>query len=584
MSLRASRSRRTRAGALVLAASLLAVSCGGSKSNDPEAGPDSESAGLNAQAGESGLTDAGEPQRGGTLLYGVEAESTAGFCLAEAQLAISGMLAVRAFYDTLTVPNAEGGYVPYLAKSVEPNADSTEWTITLRDGIKFHDGTDLDATVVKNNLDAYRGKYAGRNSLLFSFILQDIADVTVADPLTVKVTTKRSWVSFPAFLFASSRLGIMAQAQLDAPGEACANKPIGTGPFKFVSWTKNQKLVGERNETYWQIAPDGKPYPYVDGIEFRPSPDSTVRSQSIESGVLNIIHTTDGEKISALFRELRDDGKANMLVSEDSAEVSFIQLNHTVPPFNDVRMRRALALASDRDDVNRRVNAGLPTVAEGPFGPGSIGFLEDTGFPQYDIEAAKALLAEYQAENPEAETGFTISSTTDPAVKRIAELIQQRASEVGIKIKIDVVEKAALIDRAISKNYQAMVFRNYPGGDPDINYVWWYGKGNPVNFGGWEDEELDKLLDAGRSETDPAKRTEIYQDVNRRMATEVHGMWAWFTPWAVVTAPEVHNILGPPLPGADPSQAGEATTDDPAQQPSTGLATGHSLLGLWIEQ
>ena len=95
---------------------------------------------------------------------------------------------------------------------------------------------------------------------------------------------------------------------------------------------------------------------------------------------------------------------------------------------------------------------------------------------------------------------------------------------------------------------------------------------------------LIELLDAGRSEPDPAKRKAIYQDVSRRMATQVHGMWAWFTPWAIVTAPNVHNIFGPPLPGPDASKPGEATTDDPTMQPSQGLATGHPLLGLWIEQ
>ena len=584
MSLRASRStRRLKAGALILATTMLAASCGGAKSDDPQAGSDSKSAGLNVEAGESGLADAGEPQRGGKLIYGVEAESTAGFCLAESQLAISGMLVVRAFFDTLTVPNAEGGYSPYLAKSVEPNADYTEWTITLREGIKFHDGSKLDATVVKNNLDAYRGKYTGRNSLLFSFVLNNIADVTVDGPLVVKVKAAKPWVSFPAFLYSSSRLGIMAQAQLDAPGDACA-KPIGTGPFKFVSWTKNQKLIGEANKDYWQIAPDGKPYPYVDGIEFRPAPDSIVRSQSLESGVFNIIHSTDGEMISGQYRELRDDGKVNMLVSEASAEVSFIQLNHSVAPFNDLRMRQALAYASDRPDVNRRVNAGLPTIADSPFAPDSMGYVENPGFPQYDVEKTRALLEEYKAENPGAETSFTITSTTDPAIKRIAELIQQRASEVGIDIKIDTVEQATLIERAIAGDYQAMVFRNYPGGDPDINYVWWYGSGNPVNFGKWDDPELNELLDAGRSEPDPAKRKAIYQDVSRRMATQVHGMWAWFTPWAIVTAPNVHNIFGPPLPGPDASKPGEATTDDPTMQPSQGLATGHPLLGLWIEQ
>ena len=80
-----------------------------------------------------------------------------GFCLPEAQLAISGEMVVRAIYDTLTIPNSEGEYVPYLAESVTPNDDFTEWTIKLRDGVKFHDGIDADAEVVKNNLDAYRG-------------------------------------------------------------------------------------------------------------------------------------------------------------------------------------------------------------------------------------------------------------------------------------------------------------------------------------------------------------------------------------------------------------------------------------------
>jgi peptide/nickel transport system substrate-binding protein len=572
----------------LLAAGLLAAGCGGTSSEEGNTGTTGggqtrEDLGLTVEAGESGLAEAGEPQRGGKLVYGLEAESTAGFCLSESQLAISGMVVVRAFYDTLTVPNAEGGFSPYLAKSVTPNEDHTEWTITLREGITFHDGTALDATVVKNNLDAYRGTYPGRPSLLFMFILQDIADTRVDDPLTVTVTTKRPWVSFPAFLFSSSRLGIMAQAQLDAPAEACATKPIGTGPFRFVSWTKNQKLVGERNPDYWQTAPDGEPYPYVDDIEFRPLPDGNVRTNAIEAGGVNIIHNSEGEKIKNTFRVMRDDGQVNLLVSDEQAEVAFVQLNNSIPPFNDVRMRRALAHGADREDANRRIGAGLPRVASGPFGPGSIGYLEDAGFPEYDPEKAKALIAEYRAETGN-DGSFTISATTDPIAKRSAEAVQQRAKELGIDVQIQTVDQASLIDRAIAGDFQAMTFRNYPGGDPDQNYVWWYGDGNPVNFGRWDDPELSALLDEGRQTADPAERERIYQDVNRIMASEVYGYWSTYVVWAVVTAPEVHNIFGPPLPGDDPSQPGEATTDDPARQPGRGLATAHSLIGLWIEQ
>ena len=181
------RSRRApRLVAVLLATAVLATACGGTKSDD-SAG--SDGGGGSTPAGwerpengvETGLADAGEPVRGGRLVYAVEAESTAGYCLSEAQLAISGMMVVRAFYDTLTVPNAEGGYSPYLAESVTPNEDHTQWDIVLREGIEFHDGSPLTAEVVKNNLDAYRGSYEGRSSMLFRFVLSNIDTVEVTE-------------------------------------------------------------------------------------------------------------------------------------------------------------------------------------------------------------------------------------------------------------------------------------------------------------------------------------------------------------------------------------------------------------------
>ncbi|MCB1990536.1 MAG: hypothetical protein KDG49_03665, partial [Geminicoccaceae bacterium] len=116
----------------VVALSLVASACGGKKADESgDSGPTLAEKGLTAQDGESGLADAGDPQRGGTLIYGVEAD-TDSYCLSEGQLAISGMMVVRAFYDTLVVPNAEGDYVPYLAKSIDHNDAYDEWTLTLR--------------------------------------------------------------------------------------------------------------------------------------------------------------------------------------------------------------------------------------------------------------------------------------------------------------------------------------------------------------------------------------------------------------------------------------------------------------------
>ena len=558
----------------------MASACGGTKASDEKSAVKLSEKDLTAEAGESGLADAGSPQRGGTIVYGVEADSSSGYCLPEGQLAISGMLVVRAIYDTLTVPNAEGDYVPYLAQSVEPNETFDEWTITVRDGVKFHDGTDLTGEVVKNNLDAYRGQYPGRSPLLFTFVLSNIDTVT-AEGQTVTVKTKVPWVSLPAFLYSSSRMGIMAQSQLD-DDETCDRKLVGTGPFKFDNWSPNDKLTGTANPDYWQTAPDGKPYPYAEGIEFRVLTDGTVRVNSLKSSDgANIIHTTNAEDIGGELYDLREAGDVNMLVSEAGAEVSFVQLNSTQPPFDDIKMRQALAYGTDRDEVNDVQNDGLPTVANGPFGKDSIGYVEDPGFPEYDLEKAKSLVDEYVADGGKAE--FTVTTTSDPDTVRLAELVQQRAQKLGVKVTIVKRDQAALIDDAIGKKFQAMLFRNYPGGDPDINYVWWYGQDNPVNFGGFNDETMNSLLDEGRSEPDETKRAEIYKKVNEQFAKQVWSMWSWFTPWAVVEKSNMHNILGPPLPGADPSEAGEETTDDPAFQPNAGLATGHSLLGLWID-
>lgn len=574
------RSRSLLGAAAVLATTALLVSaCGGTKAG--QAGKKASTAGLSASDGESGLKDAGSPKRGGKLIYGVEADTSGGFCLPEGQLAISGMLVVRAVYDTLTVPDSKGDYVPYLAKSLSHSADYKTWTINLRSGIKFSDGSDLTATVVKNNLDAYRGTYPGRSPLLFKFVFGNIADTKVTGPLSVQVDMTKPWVAFPAYLFSSSRLGIMGQKQLDDKTH-CGTDLVGTGPFTFKSYTPNQKLDAVRNPHYWQIAPDGKPYPYADSIEFRILPDGTARDQALESGTINLMHTSDAEDISGALKDLRDQGKANMFVSENSAEISFIQLNATKPPFNDLRMRQALAMGADRSAINQEQNNGLPTVADGPFAPDSVAYLKDPGFPKFDVAKAKALVASYEKDTGK-KASFNLSTTTDPSTLQLAELIQQKAQAMGVTVKLVQRDQAALINDAIGKAYQAMVFRNFPGGDPDINYVWWYGKGNPVNFSGFDDPVINKDLDAGRSETDPAKRKADYQDINREFAKKVWNIWAWYTPWAVVESPHVHGILGPPLPGADTSKPGPASTTDPTREPSTGMAFAHSLLGLWID-
>src|SRR4051794_25385967 len=177
---------------VLVALAFIAGACGSSKKGGGTAG------------GSSSSEDTTKPQYGGDVTYAQEAEDAGGLCLAEAQLDISGINYARTIYDTLTAPNDKGEFVPFLAQSVTPNADFTNWTIVLRPGIKFHDGSDLTATVVKNNIDAYRGQYKARSPLLFALVFGPYIDtVTATDAMTVDVKVKQPWPAFSSYLWSS---------------------------------------------------------------------------------------------------------------------------------------------------------------------------------------------------------------------------------------------------------------------------------------------------------------------------------------------------------------------------------------------
>ncbi|MEY2458466.1 MAG: peptide/nickel transport system substrate-binding protein, partial [Acidimicrobiaceae bacterium] len=236
-------------------------------------------------------SEAAKPVVGGSLVYAQEAEDAGGLCLPEAQLDISGENYARTIYDTLTVPNEQGKFVPYLASKVEHNADASVWTITPRTGVKFHDGTPLTATVVKNNLDAYRGKYPGRSPVLFGLVFGPYITSVAADDAanTVTVTAAQPWPAFDSYLWSSSRLGIMAQKQLD-DGADCAKDLIGTGAFKLKEWVVNDHFTAVKNPDYWQKDKDGVQLPYLDQITFKPVPDGQQRLNGLQSGQFDIIH------------------------------------------------------------------------------------------------------------------------------------------------------------------------------------------------------------------------------------------------------------------------------------------------------
>lgn len=556
------RSKGRRLTAVLLAAAFLLAACGGSSSNS------SGSSSSGGAGGGGSSSAAGKPKPGGKITYALEAETSGGFCLPEAQLAISGIQVTRSVYDTLTAPDDSGNYKPYLAKAVTPSADYKSWTISLRDGVLFHDGTKLDATVVKNNLDAYRGKYPTRKPLLFVFVFQNIADVSVVDPMTVKVTMTTPWVAFPAYLFSSGRLGMMGQAQLD-DASACDKNLIGTGPFKTTGPIANtQDITLVKNPSYWQKDADGVQLPYLDSIEYRAIPDDGQRLAALQSGQIDMEHTSAAQYITQL-QGLKDSGTVNLEVSDREAEVGYVMLNSSKAPFDNQAAREAVQLAFNNDQYNQVQNNGLLKQANGPFAPGNDGYIEDTGWKKFDLNAAKAKVAQYKQETGQ-DLAFTLSTSNEPITLQGAQLFQQFMKDAGMNVTLANTDQSQLINQAIAGDFQAVGWRNHPGGDPDGQYVWWHS-GSPVNFGRINDPQLDKLLEDGRSTPDKAARTKIYQDLNKLFAAKVYNVWEFWTKWSVASQPKVNGIFGPDLP-------------DNGGKPDTALGTGHPVLGLWVSQ
>ncbi|MBJ7454272.1 MAG: ABC transporter substrate-binding protein, partial [Blastococcus sp.] len=234
-------------------------------------GGDSE--GTDAEAGAvSDVSEAGDPVEGGEITVGLEAETNS-WLPSEGTFNQPGTNVAYAIYDPLMHRTAEGTVEPYLAESMEPNAELTEWTLKLRPNVQFHDGTPLDAAALKSNFDDYLKAPASK----VAASLADVTSLDVVDDLAVVYKLTGPNAAFPDNLVTAAGWPFSPTAAAAAGEDAGAN-PVGTGPFAFVSWQRDSNLVVEKNENYWQEG-----LPHLDKITFRPIPDEDTRLSSLQS-------------------------------------------------------------------------------------------------------------------------------------------------------------------------------------------------------------------------------------------------------------------------------------------------------------
>jgi peptide/nickel transport system substrate-binding protein len=175
-----------------------------------------------------------------------------------------------------------------------------------------------------------------------------------------------------------------------------------------------------------------------------------------------------------------------------------------------------------------------------------MGYVKNTGYPEFNPKQAKKLVDEYKAAHG-GEFSVVLEHTNDPANTAEAEQIKQQLAEVGIDATLKQDDQTAFIAAAVGGDFSIMLWRNHPGNDPDQNYHWW-APGSILNFGKINDPEMQALMDQARSSSDPAERKRLYEDVNRRFGEQVYNVWAYDSEWTIAGQQGVEGFAGPPLP------------------------------------
>ena len=548
------------------------------------------------------------PVHGGKLVYGIEADSANPFVHYATSCAISCRMIFRAITDSLYITDADGEIVPYLVESEEHSDDYMVWTLTIRDGITFHDGTPLTGEAVAYNINLCRlSQLTGPAFLGVESVVGEGQTVTVTaspgQPLAVGVGPagraevcgqmfSQAWMATlpnnPLYVSPASPLTEeQREAALEnATGDPSA--PVGLGAFKYVSYTpgNGNSFIAERNPDYWrgENGITGENLPYLDEIEFVVAVDIQGRSNGLKAGQFDIIHTANADEIS----KYEGDEDFVLLQANDFGETSHNLINvasgvnpwlqavrgaaepipmdplglNAANPLVHLSCRKALAHAFDGERFANERHQGLVQVANGPFPPGSVGYLEDSGYPAYDVDAAQAEFEQCKADHGQVPVAFAFNTTNDAFNVESNELIASMWTDAfgdELAVTISPIEQGQYIGLALAGVFQMQGWRNHGGVDPSEQWYWWSPfTASPVdpsvpelalNFGRFLDPAISDALNVIRHVPDPEARRAAAEAINRAFAENVWNLWAYWTLWGIIANPLVQNITDLPIPG-----------------------------------
>lgn len=451
----------------------------------------------------------GTPVAGGDLVYARQNE-TQGLDPLNASNGNGDIFADELLYSPLVRADPEGGdeLVPALAESWEVSDDGLTYTFTLREGVKFSNGQPLTAEDVTFSLDRFGDP---ETNVLLSNVAVGYESSEVVDDRTVQVNLSEPVAAFlynisifPAF--------IVPKDLVEEQGEAFFKDPVGTGPYMLSDFTPGSSITFERNPNYWE---EGKPY--LDTVRFDFATDSNSRLLELQNGQAQI---ADGVLFSQIDAVQQDED----LVVQTSEVPLFagLWLNHQRAPLADLKVRRAMQMAIDKELINSSIFRGTGTIPNSVLMPLVGDAPDDVVEPYaYDVEAAKALMAE--SEFPE---GFSVSLQYPAGYdyyRQLGLLLQTQLAEIGIELEL-VEQPAATATTNWSSSEYDLIFpfaqftsdivvpdeyAQFLAGDPAL--------GLQGFFSNWEDPEITAMVDEFVSTTDEDARTEQWPEIQQAL-------------------------------------------------------------------
>ncbi len=412
--------------------------------------------------------------------------------------------------------------VPQLAAALpEFSADGLTITIKLRQGVKFADGTAMDAAAVKTSLDRHKTLTgSARTSELTS-----VASVAVLDPATVAIKMNTAFTPLVAVL--ADRAGmIMSPAALQASGDNFATSPVCVGPFKFASRIAQDRIEVVKDANYYDAAKV-----HLDGVTFKIIADATTRFNNLRSGDVEVLDAVAATDVDALKAD------ANLrLITSDSLGYQGITINlgnvngvgkapaalaapYAGPLATDKRVRQAFEMSLDRAAINEVVFRGQYTPACGPISAASP-YSSDAAqaCPKHDPAGAKALLASAGLTTP-VKVSMVIGNTPD--ARRLGEAVQAQAKEGGFELELQPVEFAASLTQTDAGKYQMFQIGWSGRVDPDGNIANFVRTNGSQNICGYSNPAADTLLDQARKSADVKERRDLYGQVITKLHEDV---------------------------------------------------------------